>query len=281
MDDHLRPVPAGTMGELYISGRGVARGYLNRPELNAERFIPDPFSTMPGSRLYKTGDLGRYLSDGQIVYFGRADDQIKIRGYRIEPGEIVAAINRHASIQASHVVAREDVGEEKELVAYIVPSKGSQPAAGELRKFLLTILPQYMVPAIFVLLDSLPLTSNGKVDGQALPSPNESNLLHSAHFPSPQTITEKRLAAILANLLNLPQVGVNDNFFELGGHSLLAVQVIQRIREAFGIEISMLTLFEAPAVADLAAKIERLLTLQVEAMSEEEAQERLDGLAST
>lgn len=279
LDENLRPMPVGATGELHISGIGVSLGYLNRPELTAEKFIPDPFSAVPGSRLYKTGDLGRYLPNRQIEYLGRTDDQVKIRGYRIEPGEIVATLNRHASIQASHVIAREGIAD-KELVAYIEPTAGSHPTAGELREFLLTHLPQYMVPAVFVLLDSLPRTSSGKVDRHALPSPNESNILRSAPSAPPQTVVQEQLAAILASLLGLPEVGLNNNFFELGGHSLLAIQVILRVKEVFGVEISMLSLFEAPTVAHLSAEIERLLILNPEAIGEKAAPQRLDGLAS-
>jgi amino acid adenylation domain-containing protein len=203
LDDHLRPAPVGATGELHVGGKGLARGYLNQPALTAEKFIPHPFSSVPGSRLYKTGDLARYLSDGQIAYIGRTDDQVKIRGYRIEPGEIVATLDRHPAVLASHVVAREDDVPEKMLVAYVVPVAGSEPTYGELRDFLLMHLPEYMVPAVYVLLDSLPLTSNGKVDRRALPTPNESNLLRSGLCAPAQTVVEKRVAAIVANLLKL------------------------------------------------------------------------------
>ncbi len=280
LDERLRPVSVGATGELHVGGTGVARGYLNRAVLTAEKFIPNPFSSTPGSRLYKTGDLARYLPDGQIGYVGRTDDQLKIRGYRIEPGEIVATLDRHPSIQASHVMAREDGSAEKYLVAYIVPSARSRPAYEELRNFLLVHLPEYMVPAAFVSLDSLPLTSNGKVDRDALPIPNESNILPSDSCAPPESIVEERVAAIVAILLGLQRVGANDNFFMLGGHSLLGTQVISRIREAFGVELSLRTLFEAPTVAHLSAEIERLLIAQVEVMSEEEAQRKLSGLAS-
>jgi acyl-coenzyme A synthetase/AMP-(fatty) acid ligase/acyl carrier protein len=280
LDERLRPVSVGATGELHVAGKGVARGYLNRAVLTAEKFIPNPFSAAPESRLYKSGDLVRYLPDGQIAYVGRTDDQLKIRGYRIEPGEIVATLARHPSIQASHVMAREDGSAEKYLVAYIVPAAGSRPAPEELRDFLRVHLPEYMVPATFVSLASLPLTSSGKVDRGALPIPNESNLLPSESCAPPETVVQERVAAIVANLLGLQQVGANDNFFMLGGHSLLGTQVISRVREAFGVEPSLHTLFEAPTVAHLSAEIERLLLAQVEVMSEEEAQRSLSGLAS-
>jgi amino acid adenylation domain-containing protein len=280
LDEHLKPAPVGVTGELHLGGKGLARGYLNRPALTAEKFIPNPFSNEPGSRLYKTGDLARYLSDGQLAFVGRTDDQIKIRGFRIEPGEIVAVLDRHPSIHVSHVMAREDDRGEIGLVAYIVLSEGLRPALEELRAFLLNDLPEYMVPGVFVVLDSLPLTSNGKVDRGALPAPDDSNILRSDPGASPNTVIEERVAAIVSSLLGLQQVGVDDNFFMLGGHSLLGAQLISRIREAFDVELSLRTLFEAPTVAYLSAEIGRLLMAQLAAMSEEEAEQRLSGLSS-
>lgn len=280
LDEHLQQVPAGTTGELHVGGEGLARGYLNQPALTAEKFIPHPFSSVPGSRLYKTGDLARYLPDGEIAFIGRIDDQIKIRGYRIEPGEIATTLGQHPTVLSSYVMAREDCKAEKQLVAYVVPTPGSRPSYGELRDFLLTHLPEYMVPSVFVSLDSLPLTANGKVDRRALPLPHESNLLRQGPCDLAQTLVEKRVAVIVANLLGLPQVGVNDNFFLLGGHSLLGTQVIARVRESFNVELSLRTLFESPTVAHLSAEIERLLMVKLEGMSEEEAQRRLSALGS-
>jgi amino acid adenylation domain-containing protein len=279
LDEHLQQVSPGTPGELHIAGKGLARGYLSQTELTDEKFIPNPFSSAPGSRLYKTGDLACYLPDGQIEFIGRTDDQIKIRGYRIEPSEIVAALNRHPTIQASVVVAQEDNPEERRLVAYVVPAPGPQPTCAGLRDFLGAVLPDYMVPAVFVLLESLPLTSNGKVDRAMLPVPNASNVLRDEPYAPARTMLEKRITNILANLLGLEQVGVHDNFFLLGGHSLLATQVITRLRGTFGVEISLRSLFEAPTVAELSAEVERLLFAQLDAMSEEEAQHRLKALA--
>ncbi len=279
LDEHLKQVPAGVTGELHIGGKGVARGYLNHPELSREKFIPDPFSSVPGSRLYKTGDLASYLPDGQIQFLGRTDDQIKIRGYRIEPSEIVGALNRHPMVRASVIVARENNPGERQLVAYVVPAPGCQPTCVGLRDFLGTVLPDYMVPAVFVLLDSLPLNSNGKVDRDRLPEPNASNILRDEAYAPARTVVEKRIAGILANLLGLEQVGANDNFFLLGGHSLLATQVITRLRGTFGVELSLRSLFEAPTVAELSNEVERLLFAKLDAMSEEEAQDRLDALA--
>jgi amino acid adenylation domain-containing protein len=277
LDENLTPVPAGSIGELHIGGPGVARGYLNQPELTAEKFIRVPLTGGLGSRLYKSGDLARYLPSGEIEFVGRRDDQVKIRGYRIELGEVVATLNRHSSIQASHVIVRKD-GVEKDLIAYIVPAPGSRPAAGELREFLLTQLPPYMVPANFVLLDSMPLSSSGKVDRQALPSPDESNLLVSNPYAPAQTATEERVAAIVAGLLGLPRVGAEDNFFALGGHSLLAVQLILRISEVFGVDVSMLSLFEAPTVVNLAHEVEQLLMADAEMKRDEGMPLRVEGL---
>jgi amino acid adenylation domain-containing protein len=280
VDEHLVPVPAGATGELLVGGKGLARGYLNQPALTAQKFIHNPFNSGSGSRLYRTGDLVRMLPDGQIEFAGRVDDQIKIRGYRIEPGEIVTRLGRHAHIVASHIVAQGDSAAEKKLVAYVVPAAGSQLQYNDLRDFLSASLPEYMVPAVFVVLDSLPMTSNGKVDRAALPAPNDSNILRSEPSVPAQTEVESRVAEIVATLLGLQQVGANDNFFLLGGHSLLATQVIARVRDAFDVDISLRMLFEAPTVAQLSAEIERLLLEKLDSMSEEEAQRRLDAFAS-
>jgi amino acid adenylation domain-containing protein len=278
LDENLQNVPAGTAGEVYIGGAGVARGYLNRPELTAERFIQNPFSTddtQQGARLYKTGDIARYLPDGEIEYVGRIDEQVKILGHRIEPNEIVAVLDRHPAIQASLVVAREDAGSEKHLVAYIVFKSGAQPAAAELASFLRKELPEYMVPTVFVRLLMLPLTQNGKVDRAALPPPDVENTLRDEEFIAPRTPIEERLAVLLSSLLGLEQVSVNDNFFMLGGHSLLGTQLIAQIRSTFGVEMALRTLFDAPTIEQLSREIERLLMAKVEAMTEDEAQSLL------
>jgi amino acid adenylation domain-containing protein len=279
LDEHLKQVAVGAPGELHIAGRGVGRRYLGQTELSDEKFIPNPFSSVSGSRLYKTGDLACYLPDGQIQFIGRTDDQIKIRGYRIEPSEIVAALNRHPTLKASVVIAHEDSPGERRLVAYVVPAPGRQPTCAALREFLGAVLPDYMVPAVFVLMEGLPLTPSGKVDRDMLPVPNGSNVLRDESYSPARTVLEKRIASILTNLLNLDEVGVHDNFFLLGGHSLLATQAITRLRATFGVELSLHTLFEAPTVAELSAEVERLLFLQLHAMSEEEAQQRLKTLA--
>jgi len=270
LDESLQPVPVHAAGEIYVGGAGVARGYLNRPELTAEKFVQDPFGTDPNARLYRTGDLARYLANGEIAYLGRIDEQIKILGHRIEPNEIVTVLERHPSIQASRVVASEDACCEKHLVAYVVLDSESQASAADLRSFLERDLPQYMVPAVFVRLESLPLTRNGKVDHASLPTPNPENTLRDEAFTSPRTPVEERLALMLSALLGLEQVSVHDNFFMLGGHSLLGTQLISQIRSAFGAELPLRTLFEAPTIEQLSLEIQRLLLAQVEAMSEDE-----------
>ena len=261
LDDQLQPVPIGVPGELYIGGDGLARGYLNRPDLTALAFIPNPFSDKPGARLYKTGDLARYLADGNIEFLGRVDNQVKIRGFRIELGEIEAALLQHPDVREAVVIVREDIPGDKRLVAYVVPKveavqEAALPTVGELRSFLLAKLPDYMVPGAFVFLEAMPLTPNGKIDRRALPAPDTSHRELEDKFVAPNTPTEEILAAIWAEVLGLQLVSINDNFFELGGHSLLATQIISRIREAFSIELPLRHLFEAPTIASLSHSIE-------------------------
>jgi amino acid adenylation domain-containing protein len=247
LDRHFKTVPIGVIGELYIGGAGVARGYLNRPELTAEKFIPDPFSEQLGNRLYKTGDLARYLPDGNIEFLGRIDHQIKLRGFRIELGEMEAVLTQHPEVKQSVVLCREDDPNDKRLVAYVVLRSHLQHSeiTNELRHFLQNHLPEYMIPAAFVILESLPLTQNGKVDRQALPAPKK---LHLQNFIAPRTAAEEVVAEIWQEVLKCDRVGINNNFFELGGHSLLATQVISRLRQIFQIELPLRSLFEAPTV---------------------------------
>jgi amino acid adenylation domain-containing protein len=252
----LHPVPIGVPGELYIGGVGVARGYLNRPELTAEKFISDPFSAVPGARMYKTGDLARYRLDGNIEFLGRDDHQVKIRGFRIELGEIEAALGQYPAVREAVVMAREDASGEKRLVAYVVADREPLPTTTDLRDFLKTKLPEYMVPAVFVFMETLPLMPNGKIDRRALPSPDRSRPELDKAFVAPRTPTEELLAEIWAQLLDIERVGIHDNFFDRGGHSLLATQVVSRIREAFQVEIPLRRLFEVPTVAGLAESIE-------------------------
>lgn len=281
LNEHMQPVPAGEAGEIYIGGAGVARGYRNRPDLTAERFVPDRFSSDADARLYKTGDLARYLPDGQIAFLGRIDEQIKIRGFRIEPAEIVKVLDEHPAVQSSIVVAREVSPGDKRLVAYFVPASKAQPTHTEMRNFLAASLPEYLVPATFVRLDALPLNRSGKVDRSALPAPNAENTLRDNLFVAPRNPVEERLAGMLAPLLGLDKVSMEDNFFLLGGHSLLGTQLIARVRDAFGIELTLRSLFDAPTVSRLAIQIEALLVAKLEAMSEAEAQRLLNTSVST
>jgi amino acid adenylation domain-containing protein len=255
LDENLQPVSVGKIGELHIGGAGLARGYLNRPELTNQKFIPNPFSSEPGSRIYKTGDLARYLPDGNIEFLGRIDDQVKIRGFRIELGEIETVLGQHSAVQQTLVLVREDVPGNKQLVAYVVAKPEQVPNQSELRSFLQDRLPEYMVPTAFVFLDVLPLNANGKVDRRALPAPDTSSFSRANNFVAPRTPTEKVLASIWEDLLSIPQIGIDDNFFALGGHSLLAMQVISRCRQAFSTEIPLQLLFEKPTIAGLAAVI--------------------------
>jgi surfactin family lipopeptide synthetase A len=256
LDRHLQPTPIGVPGELHIGGIGLARGYHNRAELTAEKFIPDPFRSVPGARLYKTGDLARYLPDGAIEYLGRLDYQVKIRGFRIELGEIESVLAELPGVREAVVVAREDVPGDKRLVAYLTTHGGKKPKDSELRGLLQATLPDYMVPSAFVTLDRLPLTPNGKVDRRALPRPDRQS--NPAGFVPPASATEKVLANIWGEVLEIKQVGRHDNFFELGGHSLLATRIVSRIHNSFQVALPLHYVFEAPTVASLAERIERL-----------------------
>ncbi len=275
LDEQLQQVAMGEPGELYIGGMGLARGYLRRPELTRERFIPHPFSSEPGARLYKTGDLARILPDGQLAFLGRIDHQIKLRGYRIEPDEIIAALNRHSAIQASYVLAREDAPGQKQLVAYLVIQPDGMVDLADLMQTLQATLPDYMIPALFVQIDALPLTPNGKVDRDALPAPNPANMLGAEAFAAPQTPIEEQLASTVAALLQVERVGVTENFFLLGGHSMLGAQLIAWIQATFGLALPLRTLFDAPTVRQLAVEVERRLLAKLEAMSEDEARRLL------
>jgi amino acid adenylation domain-containing protein len=277
LDESLAPVPVGEAGELCVAGDGLARGYLNQPALTREKFIADPFGA-PGERLYRTGDLVRWTPEGEIEFLGRLDEQVKIRGFRIELHEIAAVLDRHPAVRGSAVLAREDDRGEKRLVAYVAASPGQRPAARELRSHLAAQLPDYMVPAVFAWLDELPLTANGKVDRAALPEPS---LEADGEDPgiAPRTPLERALAGMVCDLLGLGQVGVDQNFFVLGGHSLLGAQLIVRIRDRFGVELSLRDLFDRPTVEEIAQKVEEMLVDQLETLSEEEAEQRLALLA--
>jgi amino acid adenylation domain-containing protein len=280
LDDHMNAVPTGDTGEIYIGGACVGRGYINRPDLTAERFLPDPFSANPHARLYRTGDLGKYLPDGQIAFMGRADDQLKIRGFRIEPNEIVSVLGKHPSVSGSAVVAREDSSGEKQLVAYIVAVPEAKLTSSSLREYLHEFVPDYAIPSLFVQLEQLPLTRNGKLDRAALPPPESASILREAHTSGSATELEQQVAGILSQLLDVETVGVNDNFFLLGGHSLLGTRVIARVRENFGVNLPLRTIFEAPTAAELAAEIDRALRAKVEEMTDEEAERALEILSA-
>jgi amino acid adenylation domain-containing protein len=252
LDDYLQPVPVGVPGELHIGGAGLARGYLNRPELTQEKFIPNPFDN---SKLYKTGDLARYLPDGNIEYLGRIDHQVKIRGFRIELGEIEAVLSQHEDVQISCVIVREDTPGEKQLVAYIVPQKDVTLTTSELRQFLGNKLPGYMIPSAFVMLDSLPLTPNGKVDRRALKAPAHTS--NSDRFIEVRNQLELKLLQIWSNILKIDKIGVQDNFFDLGGHSLLAPYLMTQIKQQIGKDIPVKDLFQNPTIEQLAAIIQK------------------------
>jgi len=257
LDRLLRPLPIGVAGNLYIGGPGLARGYVGRPDLTAEKFIPDPLSGEPGARLYHTGDLARYLPDGTIEFLGRLDHQVKIRGFRIELGEIEATLGRHPAVREAVVLPQEDERGEQRLVAYVTAAGESRPSSDDLRSFLKNNLPDHMIPAVFVLLDALPLTSNGKLDRRALPTPDGRRPESNEPFVACRTPTEELLAEIWSQVLTIERVGINDNFFQLGGHSLLATKVVSRIRDAFQVEMPLRRLFEAPTVAGLAETIDQ------------------------
>jgi amino acid adenylation domain-containing protein len=281
VDEQMQPVPAGTSGEMLIGGAGVGRGYLNAPELTAERFLPDPFGDDPDARLYKTGDLGRYLQDGQIAFLGRIDEQVKIMGYRIEPQEIVTVLNRYPAIKDSFVTAYTDQSGNRRLVAYVVPATSERAKSGDLRNFLSNYLPDYMLPSTFVVVPELPRSAHGKLVRSALPEPSASNILDDDSFEAPQSPIEQHLAGFLSALLKMDHVGREDNFFILGGHSLMGAQLIAKIQESFGVELSLRTLFEEPTVRGMSAEIERLIYAKVSAMSEGEAQRILASSENT
>ncbi|MDX6695902.1 MAG: hypothetical protein QOF02_3505, partial [Blastocatellia bacterium] len=255
LDNHYQPVPIGVAGQLYIGGDGLARGYFARPELTAEKFIPHPYSTTEGARLYSTGDRVRYLSDGSIEFLGRADQQVKVRGFRIELGEIETMLSTHPSVREAVVMAREDQRGDRRVVAYVTAKPDDSISIQELRLYLQQRLPDYMVPSAFVQLEHWPYTPSGKIDRRALPAPALSETAAEEHI-GPRTQTEEVLAHIWAEVLKLERVSVTVNFFELGGHSLLATQIISRIRQLFHLDIPLRSLFESPTVAALAAEID-------------------------
>jgi amino acid adenylation domain-containing protein len=277
VDQFMNPVPIGIYGELCIEGAGLAHGYLNRPALTAEKFISDPFSSAPGARLYRTGDLVRYREDGTLEFAGRLDHQVKVRGFRIELGEVEAALSRHESVHAAVVVAREERPGEQRLVAYVVGKENPLPSASQWRAFLIQRLPEYMIPSVFVSLESLPLLPNGKVNRRALPVPDSSRPELRRAFVAPENPTQARLVELWQNVLKLDQVGIHDDFFELGGDSILATRLVSRVRRAFGIELPLRELFWRPTVFELSNVVEELLIEQLDNLSEEEAEQLLQN----
>ncbi|BDI18012.1 hypothetical protein ANSO36C_38140 [Nostoc cf. commune SO-36] len=259
LDTHLQLLPIGVTGELYIGGDGLAREYLNQPKLTAEQFITNHFSNNSKTRLYKTGDLARYLPDGNIEFLGRSDNQVKIRGFRIELSEIEAVLSEHLAVRETVVIADEDIPDNKYLVAYIVLDVVKlSDIASTLRKYLKKKLPEYMIPTAYVVLESIPLTPNGKIDHRALPRPDIVSF-DRYDYVAPRSQLEELLGEIWAKVLGKEQISVHDNFFELGGHSLLATQLVSRIRDTFQIDVTVRNLFEAPTIEQLAKYIDTML----------------------
>lgn len=256
LDRHLRPVPIGVSGELYVGGHGLARGYRRRPELTDERFIPNPFSAASDAKLYRTGDLACYRHDGRIVHLGRVDHQVKIRGFRIELGEIEAVLSLHPAVRQAVVTAREDQQGFKQLVAYVVCQEGQQPSSTELRSFMRASLPDYMAPSFLVFLEAMPLTANNKVNVQALPAPVLS-LSGDPVYVEPRDQLEVQLTALWQQVLGVSKIGVHDNFFDFGGHSLKAAQLFYLLEQVYGRHLPLATLFQAPTIAALASVLSR------------------------
>jgi acyl carrier protein len=275
LDEAHQVVALGVPGEIYVAGVGLARGYLNRPELTAERFVPNPFSETPGGRLYRTFDLARRLPDGNVEFLGRVDHQIKIRGHRIELGEIETALTAIPAVKEAVVVVDDQGGGDKRLVAFVVANPTTPPQLSEIKDHLRQSLPEYMVPASFVQVESLPLTVNGKLDRRALASLDQYALVDENSFVAPRNEMEERLAEMWADVLRLQRVGVNDNFFEAGGHSLLATQLVMRIRQAFEVELPLRSIFEAPTVAGMSVKV---LQQQLSGLDKARLAEMLDRL---
>ena len=258
VDEDMKQVPVGVPGEICVGGDGVARGYLNRPELNSKRFLPDPFASEPGARLYRSGDLAQYTHSGELEYLGRMDHQVKIRGFRVELGEIESALNRHEAIRETVVIAQDEPSGTKRLIAYIVP-RDRTPTVSALRTFLETTLPDYMVPAVFVVLEKLPLTTNGKVDRRALPKPDGARPDLKQEYVAPRNPTEQLLAQIWREVLQVDKVGVHDNLFELGGDSIRSITILSRAREN-GLSVTLQQLFNHPTVAEMAAAAQTCAT---------------------
>jgi acyl-CoA synthetase (AMP-forming)/AMP-acid ligase II len=291
LDARRQPVPVGVPGELYIGGAGVSRGYWGQPELTAERFLADPFSDRADARLYRTGDRGCYLADGNIAFLGRADTQVKLRGYRVELGEIESVLARHPAVHQAVVVLRADDAGPPRLAGYLVPAD-SAPApnaedvnaeavnaeavnAEDVRAFLRAHLPDYMVPSFLVVLDALPLTPSGKIDRRALPAPSAGQRLGAAQAVAPRDPTERELVRLWQDVLAVDGLGVFDDFFDAGGHSLLATQIMSRVNAAFAVDLPLRTVFEHPTVAAMA---EHLTAAQLDRVDDSDLAGMLDEL---
>jgi hypothetical protein len=257
LDDRLEPAPLGVVGEIYIAGPGLARGYVGRAALTAERFVPDPFGE-PGNRMYRSGDLARYLPDGALEILGRADDQVKIRGYRIEPGEVEGVLAEHPAVGRAVVIAHDDGGDDRRLVAYLVPDPaGTLPSDVELRAWTAERLPAHLVPAVFVALERVPTTASGKIDKAALPAPSNARPALARGYTAPRTDLERRIAEVWAQVLRLDRVGVHDGFFDLGGTSVRLLAVHNRLTTESGaglepLAVDLVAMFRHPTVAGLA-----------------------------
>ncbi len=263
LDRHLQPTPIGIPGELYIGGDGVGRGYLYEPIKTAQTFIPDAFASEPGARLYKTGDLAYWSERGELEFLGRLDFQVKLHGFRIELGEIEAALAQHDQVKENLVMLREDDASDPHLAAYFVPSQLPAPTTNELREFLRERLPEYMIPRAFVALEAFPLTASGKINRRALPAPDPQQVERTNAYVAPTTPFEEILADIWSEVLHLEQISMQDNFFEIGGHSLIATQIVSRVRAQFEIELPLRTIFEAPTIAQMAARVEQLVVADI------------------
>ena len=272
LDPHMQPLPIGVPGELHAGGVGLAKGYHNRPELTAERFVPNPFSTDPDAKLYKTGDLCRFRADGTVEFMGRIDNQVKLRGFRIELGEIEAAIRQHPNVHDAVVVINAEVADNKRLIAYLQSADGSEIENDLIRTHLRDRLPEYMIPPVTITLDAYPHLPNGKIDRNALAARPVSREVLTVEYVAPRDELETELAALCADLLQIEQVGIHDNFFELGGHSLLATQLMARIGSRYEVDLPLRTLFETPSIAPLA---EAIREAQAEVSNEAELSDML------
>ena len=279
LDKRLQPVPIGVIGEIHIGGLSLARGYVGDPQHTSEKFIPNPFSREKGARLYKTGDLARYLPDGNIQFLGRVDHQVKIRGYRIELGEIEAVLSRHQGIKDVVVSVSEETSGDKRLVAYVIPKEGKTPQNNELNEFLKKNLPEYMIPSFFVMMDAFPLTPSGKVSRRGLKSPKKIKRDGEIPLAAPRTPTEAEMTTIWMDVLGVGQIGIHDNFFHLGGHSLLATRIISRLKATFQVDFPLRILFESPTIAEIAEEIDQRLARRMEPSEMKELLDKLEDIS--